>query len=184
MKRALITAILLSLPGTALAQNVTGTINLTGSIAGRCSVAGGGQVFTDTINLGELAGGDGQLRTDLADATADAVRAFSVICTGATPKVTLSATRLATGGTAPTGYANAIDYTSNVAVTQASGTPPAIIYRTATALPPATVVTLTGPLANATENVVVSVHSFATDAGALLVAGGYTAVINVTISPS
>ena len=96
----------------------------------------------------------------------------------------LSATRLSTGTTAPTGYANNIDYTAQVAVLQASGTPPSITYTTASSLPAPTDVQLTAPLANAADNVTLRVYSFGTAAGALLVAGAYTSVISITISPT
>ena len=128
MKYAVMAVALVALPQMALAQETTGTINLTGTVAGQCSVTGGGQSFSETINLGELSGNDGRLRTDLTDASPDAERNFSVVCTSATPRVRLSATRLATGTTAPTGYANNIDFTAQVAVLQASGTPPSITY--------------------------------------------------------
>jgi hypothetical protein len=184
MKYAALTLALLALPQVALAQSTTGTINLTGSVAGRCSVVGGGQAFSETISLGELAGNDGRLRTDLTDASPDATRSFSLVCTSATPRVRLSATRLSTGTTAPTGYANNIDYTAQVAVLQASGTPPSIMYTTASSLPAPTDVQLTAPLANAADNVTLRVYSFNTAAGALLVAGAYTSVILITISPT
>jgi len=184
MKYAALTLALLAFPQVALAQSATGTINLTGSVAGRCSVVGGGQAFSETISLGELAGNDGRLRTDLTDASPDATRSFSLVCTSATPRVRLSATRLSTGTTAPTGYANNIDYTAQVAVLQASGTPPSISYATASSLPAPTDVQLTAPLANAADNVTLRVYSFGTAAGALLVAGAYTSVILITISPT
>jgi hypothetical protein len=185
MKYVATAAVLLVLPQMALAQTPTvGTINLTGSVAGRCSVLGGGQAFSETINLGELSGSDGRLRADLTDASPDATRNYSVVCTTATPRVKLQATRLATGTTAPTGYANNIDFTAQVAVLQASGTPPAITYTTATALPAPTDVQLTAPLANAADNVSLRIYSFHTTAGALLVAGAYTSVILITITPS
>ena len=184
MKYWLIAAALLAVPQMALAQQATGTINLTGSVAGRCSVVGGGQAFSETIALGELSGTDGRLRQDLTDASPDATRSFSLVCTSATPRVRLSATRLATGTTAPAGYANNIDFTAQVAVLQASGTPPQITYTTASSLPAPTDVQLTAPLANAADNVTLRVYSFGTTAGALLVAGAYTSVILITISPS
>jgi hypothetical protein len=184
MKYLATAAALLALPQMALAQQVTGTINLTGSVAGRCSVLGGGQAFGETINLGELSGNDGRLRTDLTDASPDAVRSFSLVCTSATPRVRLSATRLSTGTTAPAGYANNIDFTAQVAVLQASGSPPSITYTTASSLPAPTDVQLTAPLANAADNVTLRIYSFGTAAGALLVAGAYTSVILITISPS
>jgi hypothetical protein len=43
---------------------------------------------------------------------------------------------------------------------------------------------LTAPLANAADNVTLRVYSFGTTAGALLVAGAYTSVISITISPT
>jgi hypothetical protein len=184
MKYLATAAALLALPQMALAQQVTGTINLTGSVAGRCSVLGGGQAFSETINLGELSGNDGRLRADLTDASPDAVRSFSLVCTSATPRVRLSATRLSTGTTAPAGYANNIDFTAQVAVLQASGSPPSITYTTASSLPAPTDVQLTAPLANAADNVTLRIYSFGTPAGALLVAGAYTSVILITISPS
>lgn len=175
---------LLVLPQMALAQQATGTINITGFVTGRCSVLGGGQAFSDSINLGELAGADGRLRTDLTDASPDAERKFSLVCTSATPRVQLSTTRLSNGTTAETGYASDIDFTSQVVVLQASGTPPDISYTTASALPPPTNVQLTAPLASAADNITLRVFGFVTDAGALLVAGGYTSVITITISPT
>jgi len=184
MRYVALAAVLLAIPQVAAAQQTTGTVNVTGTVAGRCSVVGGGQAFTDTINLGELAGNDGRLRTDLTDASPDAVRNFSVVCNTATPRVRLSATRLSTAGTAPTGYAGDIDFTAAIAVLQASGTPPQITYTTASSLPAPTDVSLTSPLANAADNVTLRVYSFGTTAGALLVAGDYTSVISITISPT
>ena len=184
MKYVAMTAALLALPQAAFAQQATGTINLTGTVTGRCSVVGGGQAFSETINLGELAGPDGRLRADLTDASPDAIRSFSLVCTSATPSVELSAERLTTGTTAPAGYANNIDYTAQVAVLQASGSPPDITYTTASSLPAPTNVQLTAPLANAADNVTIRVHSFGTAAGALLVAGSYTSVIHITITPT
>ena len=184
MRYLALAAVALAIPQAAFAQQTTGTVNVTGTVAGRCGVVGGGQSFTDTINLGELAGNDGRLRTDLADASPDAVRNFSVICTTATPRVRLSATRLATPGASPAGFANNIDFTAQIAVLQASGTPPQITYTTASSLPAPTNVALTAPLANAADNVTLRVYSFGTAAGALLVAGDYTSVISITISPT
>jgi hypothetical protein len=183
MRYLALAAVALAIPQVAFAQQTTGTVNVTGTVTGRCGVVGGGQSFTDTINLGELAGNDGRLRTDLTDASPDAVRNFSVICTTATPQVRLSATRLSTPGTEAAGFANTIDFTSEIAVIQASGTPPQITYTTASALPAPTNVALTAPLANAADNVTLRVYSFGTAAGALLVAGDYTSVISITISP-
>ena len=71
-----------------------------------------------------------------------------------------------------------------MAVLQASGTPPQITYTTASSLPAPTDVQLTAPLANAADNVTIRVYSFGTAAGALLVAGAYTSVISITISPT
>ena len=140
-------------------------------------MVGGGQAFSETISLGELAGQRWTASTDLTDASPDAIAQLQLGLHQRHARVRLSATRLSTGTTAPTGYANNIDYTAQVAVLQASGTPPSITYTTASSLPAPTDVQLTAPLANAADNVTLRVYSFGTAAGALLVAGAYTSVI-------
>jgi len=192
MKRLIPSASALSLillPQPLLAQTqATGTVDVTGRVGGRCAVqvgAASSSTFTGTIALGELAGGNGQLSPALAGATIPSAQiAFTIICTSPLPTFKLSATRLATAATAPAGYANAVDYTVAVAVSQVSGTPPALNYATSSTPPAQISAILTGRPSNIADNVVVRVHSLNAAAGALLVAGDYTGTISLTITPS
>ena len=56
----------------AAAQSVSGTVNVTGTVADRCSVIGSGglaQSFTGDINLNRLDADDGTLRSGLVGST-------------------------------------------------------------------------------------------------------------------
>jgi hypothetical protein len=172
---------LAALPASALAQ-ANGTVNVTGTVAETCSAIGS---VTGTIALGELTGPDGKLNPSFAAPDVGNV-AFQMICSTGAPKVTVSATRLSNQTTpvAPATFARQIDYTVNVAVTQAAGTPPAITYTTAVTPPPATAVSLTGPLANQTGNVVVHIGTLAVANNNNLLAGAYQGVITLSITPS
>jgi hypothetical protein len=191
-KTILISAALagLAIAPAALAQTVTGTVNVTGSVAAKCVVitGAGGSTFTGSIPLGELAGTDGTLASTLSGST-NALPAgstqFRVNCNSAAPKVTLSATRLALAptATAPIGYANVIDYTAGLDAALASGGTQTVSYVTATALPAPTVQALSDSFANAANNLTIKAHSLNTAAAALLMAGNYSSVISVTIEP-
>jgi hypothetical protein len=174
----------------ALAQTVSGTVNVTGSVSARCVVitGGGGGTFTGSISLGELAGTDGTLSSTLSgstNASPGGATQFRVNCNSAAPKVTLSATRLALSPTvtAPAGYANVIDYTADLDASLASGSSQTVSYVTASALPAPTVQTLSDSFANAPNNLTIKAHSLNTAASALLMAGNYSSVISVTIEP-
>jgi len=174
----------------ALAQTVSGTVNVTGSVSARCVVitGAGGGTFTGSIPLGELAGTDGTLSSTLAgstNASPGGSTQFRVNCNSAAPKVTLSATRLALSPTvtAPAGYANVIDYTADLDASLASGSTQTVSYVTAAALPAPTVQTLSDSFANTANNLAIKAHSLSTAASALLMAGNYSSVISVTIEP-
>lgn len=173
----------------AMAQTVSGTVNVTGSVATKCVVISGGSggSFSGSIPLGELAGADGTLSAGLAGsvaATPAGSTQFRVNCNSAAPKVTLSATRLSNAASAVAGYTSDIDYTAGLDVALAVGGPQAVSYVTAAALPAATNATLTSSIANAPNNLTVKVYALNTAASALLTAGNYASVISVTISPT
>jgi hypothetical protein len=191
-KTILIGAALLGLATTsaAMAQTVTGTVNVTGSVAAKCVVitGGSGGSFSGSIPLGELAGTDGTLSSTLAgstNASPGGSTQFRVNCNSAAPKVTLSSTRLALTptATAPTGYANVIDYTAALDASLASGSTQTVSYVTAAALPAATVQSLSSSLANTANNLTVKAYALNTASGALLMAGNYSSVISITIEP-
>lgn len=175
------TAAVLATP--AMAQNVTGTINLTGSVAAKCSVTpGDGSTFTDTVAFGELAQANGTLRTNLA--TTFGTKSFTVKCNTGTPTVSVDATALATAAPASTGYDNSIDFQASVAVTAVGPTNngPFLNDSSAVATPAAPV---GSALANSANNVQITTSNYRTNnATDLLVASPtYTGSIVVVIAP-
>ena len=170
----------------AMAQNVTGTITLNGTVASKCSVtsAPAGSTFTQTVSFGELAQSNGTLKSGLDTAfTAAAVQA-TVVCNTGTPKVSVNADPMVNTVTAPTGYANTINYTASVAVnTTAANAGP---FTNATTATPLTATTIGGgSLANAASNINITTTGYGTtNASDILVAGAYTGNIVVVISPN
>lgn len=177
------------------AQSV-GTVNVTGNVAGRCSVVAPGgsavQSFSGTIGLGQLDDADGTLKTSLEGTTAGSAGGTPVetrvVCTSASVNVDVTADTLANGtrGTAPaTGYANEINYTAEMQVALASGSTDKVIFDTAAAAN-ATAAKTVGRLAASGNNVTVKAYGFASKGGSagLLVAGAYTSTITVNIAPS
>jgi hypothetical protein len=183
----------LGMAASASAQTVSGTVTVTGVVTPKCAVvpagAGGPGSFSGTIPLSELDGADGTLLSTLTASTATAsagTYSFRVACNSAAPKVSVSATRLSTAGTAPTGYSNDIDYTASADVGLAAGGTSNVAYTTASALPAATVATL-GPISNTgSNNVTVRAYALNAENGptSVLVAGSYSSTITITISPS
>jgi len=179
------TAAVLATP--AMAQNVTGTITLNGTVASKCSVSSNSNAatFAQTVNFGELAKADGTLRTTLAaDFTAAAVQA-TVVCNTGTPMVSVDANPMVNAAftPVPTGYANTINYTANVAV--ATATPGTVNFSNATTAAASPSTAVGAALANSANNVVITTSGFATPASTdILGAGSYTGTITVVISPT
>lgn len=181
----------LAIAPAAMAQTVTGTVNVTGSVAAKCVVitGGSGGTFSGSIPLGELAQADGTLSTTLSgstNASPGGSTQFRVNCNSAAPKVTLSSTRLALtpSASAPTGYTGVIDYTAALDAALANSTTQTVSYVTAAALPAATVQNLSTSLANSAGNLTVKAYALNTASGALLMAGNYASTISITIEPS
>jgi hypothetical protein len=177
------TAAVLATP--AMAQNVTGTITLNGTVASKCTVtsAPAGATFAQTVNFGELAQADGTLRSGLStDFSATPVQA-TVVCNTATPKISVDANPMVNSATAAAGYANTINYTASVAVatTGANAGP----FTNATTAAPGAATAIGSELANSANNVVVTTTGYATPNGTdILVAGSYTGNIVIVISPT
>lgn len=175
------TAAVLATP--AMAQNVTGTINLSGSVAAKCSVTpGDGSTFTDTVAFGELAKTDGTVRTDLA--TAFGTKSFTVKCNTGTPKVSVDATALATVAPTSTGYDNSIDFQAAVAVTAVGVNNGPFLNDSSVA--PLASTAVGSALANSASNVQITTSNYRTNnATDLLVASPtYAGSIVVVISPT
>jgi hypothetical protein len=165
---------------------VTGTVNITGTVTSSCSVAlpaiDGG--LWGTIGLGELDGPGGTLNPALTGGGAQGnTVTVSVVCNSANPKVTLTATKLVDGASAPAGYTSSIDYTAHIDLDTTTPATFGANYPTATGVQsPAAPAAIGAPLTTTAGNVRVSVHSLA--ATGVLTAGSYTAAISITISPT
>lgn len=184
MKKIALVAIAASaLSATPAFADVTGTINLTGSVAAKCVVDGGpGTTFTDNVNFGELAQTDGTMRTDLASTFG--TRSFTVKCNSGAPKISVDADPLATTATAATGYANTINYTASVALTL-TGTNNGP-FTNASDAAAGTATSVGSPLANSAQNVQITTSGYhTTNLTDLLVASNnYTGKITVVIAPN
>lgn len=179
----------------AAAQTVTGTVNITGSVAPKCQVVptGGGGVsstFNATVNLGELSDPDGTLVTSAslsslfnAGGTGAAILTFRVVCTTANPGVTVDADPIVNVATAPAGYANRVDYQADVLFDLVPSTADQTVSNdSAVAL---TAASLNDRLVGAGNNVTITAQNFRTpNVADIMVAGSYAGLITVVISPS
>ena len=166
----------------ASAQTVTGTINLTGSVAPKCFVVpGNGSTFGETVAFGELAQASGVLRTDLA--TAFGTKTYSVLCTTANPNISVDSTALATTAPAATGYDNSIDFQASVALTTVAANAGPFLNDSSNAALASTPVG--SRLANGSGNISITTSNYRTGALTdLLVADPtYTGSIVVVIAP-
>lgn len=170
----------------AFGQTVTGTVDITGSVAPKCLVVpGAGSTFGTTVNFGELALADGTLRTDLATAfSATAGLEARVVCTSASPTIAVNATPLATTATADTGYDNSIDFTARVLVD--TTTTNDVLFTNDSADPDGSAVAIGGRVANnGGNNVTIEANNFRTGAltDLLVASPTYTGQIVVVIAP-
>ena len=167
---------MIAIAAPAAAQNVTGTVNITGSVAPKCLVVpGDGSTFGTTVALGELADTTGKMRTNLA-ASFNASAGLTARV-GADPIT--AATALGGGG-----YDNSIDFTASVAVTTTAGAAGPFTNDSAAAAGADTAIG--GRLANnGSDNIAISASNFRTDTATDLLAADptYTGKITVVIKP-
>lgn len=173
----------------ALAQNIAGSVNLTGSVAPRCGIAssGSGVILGQTVALGELAAANGTLRTGLDNQFANAVAPVSVVCNAVAPTVSVTATPLvaqSSTATPPSGYANTIAYTATVTVATTGAAAVAVSAASGTSVTH-TLTSGEGRIAGSAGNVVLTATGFHTaDPAQILVADtSYQGNIAVTIAP-
>lgn len=182
-----VAASLLTLANPALAQDVTGTVNITGTVAPKCLVVpGAGNSFETTVALGELAQADGRLATDLAtrfQSIGGAALQARVVCTTPAPTISIDATEITSAAPAASGYANRIDFTANVAVTTVSSE---VAFANSSTVGALAATPIGGRLANnGSNNISITASNFATpNVNDLLVAAtDYTGRIVVVIAP-
>jgi len=156
----------------AHAQNATGTVDVTGSVAGRCLFT----TATDLIPLGELAlpGSDSNAgKLDAAVVNAGSAELVGW-CNHAAATMDVEATALTNLAPVADGFTNVIDYTA-----VATATNEATASDTTTVAGAGTASNLgmyTGPIAVTIDD--------AASANKLLVAGAYTGLIKVTLKPN
>lgn len=156
----------------ALAQDSEGTVEVTGSVAGRC-------LFTtpsDFIDLGELALSGSDTNAGKLDASVvNTAPAAELVgwCNHAAATMEVQATPLVNIADAADGFTNRIDYTATASANEASATD-------------STVDEAGGDAADVgmfTGTITVDLSDAATDGG-LLVAGDYAGDVTVTLRPN
>lgn len=171
---------------TPAMADVTGTINITGSVEKKCFVLNGTDVsstFGTTVAMGELAKSDGTLKDSsvlagtFASVGGSALNA-RVVCTSATPDVSVKAEPLVNSAGAVSGYDASVDYTADVKFYLVGSNS---TVSDASANTAATTATLSSRLAGTGTNVEVRTSNWTADG--VLVAGDYTGKITVVIAP-
>jgi hypothetical protein len=166
--------IILALPvaliaSPALAQtDVTGTVNIDGSVAGRC-------MFTlpnATISLGEISlASNGKLDTSKVNGKSATLSGW---CNNTAATMSVTTTQLTTGTAAATGFDNRVDYTGTAVTGSVSASDSSLV---AGAGAPSTVGQFSG-------NIVVTLESASSPTNGLMVAGAYTGNVVVTLTPT
>ncbi len=184
----LVAAPLALVAAPAAAQTVTGTIDMTGTVAAKCFVVPtNGSTFTDSVDFTALDQANGTLRTGLA--TDFGTRNYTVKCNGTNPKLAITANVLATATPVSAGYDNSIDFSATVSVdatgANATTATPAAFTDSSTTVGGTTATAVGSSLANAANNIHISTTGYATNTATdLLAVGTYTGSVVVTISPT
>lgn len=182
MKKLILLAIPAALIASpAFAQNASGAVGVTGTVGGRCAAL---TPITGTFTLGELAKTDGTIDPAFPNNTSGLSKQFTIVCTSADANVSIQADPMLNAGDSTTGsgYTGRVNYTATTVFNLASGGTHSYIYGTSVGG------TLSAPLggrmANATDNVTLSISNGQTsNTGDLLKAGTYNGEIRITVSP-
>ena len=167
--------------GPALAQ-ATGSVDLNGTVAARCSAA---SPISGNITLGELTKADGKVDAAFSGNTGGLSRNFTVVCNGASPRLSVNALPLVNASSAspPAGYTNTIHYTATLNAMGAKGGTTSVSDQSSST--GATTGNVGDRLAAVQNNVSLTVGSGVTgDSNAILEAGAYAGRIEVVVSPT
>lgn len=168
----------------AMAQTVTGTINITGTVQAKCLVVpGNGNTFGTTVAMGELSQADGTLKpsgtlSSTFATVGGAGLTAQVVCTSANPEVSVLSEPLVNSVAADPGYDNSVDYTADVTFTRVGGT---TLVSDPSAVPAATTTTLSSRLTGTGTNISVATSGWT--ASGVLVAGSYAGKITIVVAP-
>lgn len=173
MRKILVLAAPLAmLASPALAQDATGTVSIDGSVAGRC-------LFTlpsQTISLGEIAlTGSGSTAGRL-DASKVNGRTATLVgwCNHTAASMTVTTTELTGPAVSATGFDNRVDYTATATANSVNASDSSLTAGAGTA---ETVGMFAG-------NILVTLSGASSPTSGLMVAGGYTGNVQVTLSPN
>lgn len=175
-----------------MAQTVTGTINITGSVANKCSVVNGSDTSNSwgtSIDMGELSGADGTLLSSSTlsstfNTLAGANRIARVVCSTLNPTIAVNADPLVNSTAAVTGYVNTVHFQADVLVAKA--TTASQTYSNDSNAAAGSATALGDALAATGNNVTITTSNWRTisNSGQQMVAGNYAnGKIVVTIAP-
>lgn len=161
-------AVLVASPALAQTADVTGTIDINGSVTGRC-------MFTlpnKTISLGELSLlSTGKLDVSKVNGRSETLTGW---CNNTAATMTVTTTELTTATAAPTGFDNRVDYTATATTGSVSANDTSLA---AGAGSPSTVGLFSG-------DIVVVLSAASSPTNGLMVAGTYTGHVVVTLTPT
>ncbi len=185
MKKIVYTAMVVTAlaASPAMAQNATGTVQVSGSVESKCTAS---TPITGSITLNELALASGKVDPAFSSQSGGLSRSFTVVCTSANVAISVSSDALnnSTDNTTLGGYTGRVHYTSTLTANKAGGGVATAVYTTTDTLPAATTTPLGDRLANAADNITVTVsNGTTTNANDVLKAGGYGSTIAITVAP-
>lgn len=168
-KLILLSGPLALLASPAMAQTaVDGTVNINGSVAGRCMFT----VPNKTISLGEISlASNGKLDVSKVNGKSETLTGW---CNNTTASMTVTSSPLLNGTTAPTGFDNRVDYTATAVTGSTSANDTSV---TAGAGAASNVGLFTG-------DIVVTLSNASSPTSGLMVAGGYSGNVVVTLTPT
>ena len=176
----------------AFAQNATGTVIITGTVANKCAVitgSGTSATWGTTVNLGELSQSNGTLRSTASltndfNTVAAGAQNAQVVCSTSNPSIAVNADPLVNTGNVPgagSGYTNTVHFDADVTVNKVGGSQTYTNDSNTAATGPTA---LGDRLAASGPNVLIATSNWRTlGTDALLVSGSYQGQIVVTITP-
>jgi hypothetical protein len=185
MKKLVLSALALTsalVAGPAFAQTASGTVDITGTVSGRCSAI---TPISGSITLGELAKTTGTVDSAFASNTGGLSRQFTIRCNGANPQLSVNAKPLvnAAAANSSTGYTNTIHYTAALTAVGAKGGNNTVSDQSLSN--GATTGLLGDRLAASANNVTLAIsNGQTTDSTAILEAGSYAGTVDVIIAPA
>jgi len=162
----------------AFAQ-ASGTVQMTGSVAAKCTAI---QPIAGSIDLGELAKDDGTVDQAFSKAKNGLTTNFTVRCNGSNAQLSVEAKPLInTAATQAEGYANTVHYKATLAAQTAAGNTSSVADQSISA--GAAMSNVAGKLKAAANNVTLTIGEGATqNSTAILEAGTYNGSVDVTIT--